>query len=98
MFESPARPVVRYDAQVHARAIEQELDALLLTLQQPRWREATGEAWLGRFARDVDGVRDRLAKPFSLLVVGDFKRGKSTLINALIGRPLVTMDVAPETV
>lgn len=95
---SDARPVVRYDAETYARALQQELDALLLSLQQPAWREATGERWLAHLVRDLDGARARLRQPFVLLVVGDFKRGKSTLINALLGRALVTMDVAPETV
>jgi GTPase SAR1 family protein len=34
----------------------------------------------------------------SLAVVGDFKRGKSTLINALVGSEVVTTNVTPETV
>lgn len=91
-------PIVRYDAETHARAVTAELEALLLALQQPAWREATGEDWLARFARDTTAVFARLRQPFSLLVVGDFKRGKSTLINAILGRRLVTMDIAPETV
>lgn len=94
----PERPVVRYDAETHARVLHRELDELLLALQQPAWREATGEAWLTRVHREIDAVRARLRQPFVLLVVGDFKRGKSTLVNALLGRELVTMDVAPETV
>lgn len=91
-------PLVRYDAETHARRIREALDLLVLALQQPAWREATGEAWLAQFVRDVERVRTRLQQPFALLVVGDFKRGKSTLINALLGRAVVTMDVAPETV
>lgn len=96
--DASTRPVVRYDAETHARAILQELDGLLLNLQRPAWREATGEAWLTRIAMDMESVRLRLRQPFGVLVVGDFKRGKSTLINALLGCELVTMDVAPETV
>lgn len=90
--------VVRYDAETHARAILRILEQLLLGLQQPAWRESTGEAWLAHVAVDLERVRTRLGQPFALLVVGDFKRGKSTLINALLGQKLVTMDVAPETV
>ncbi|OYW05203.1 MAG: hypothetical protein B7X11_02125 [Acidobacteria bacterium 37-65-4] len=37
------------------------------------------------------------AKQFTLAALGQFKRGKSTLLNALIGRPLLPMDVAPLT-
>ena len=31
--------------------------------------------------------------PFTLVVVGDFKRGKSTFINALLGEEVVTTNV-----
>lgn len=34
---------------------------------------------------------------FNLSVLGEFKRGKSTLINALLGRPLLPMAVVPLT-
>lgn len=42
-------------------------------------------------------VQERLASPFSMMVVGDFKRGKSTLINALVGQEVAPVDVQPET-
>jgi len=32
-----------------------------------------------------------------LLVLGEFNRGKTTLINALIGKPLLPMDIVPTT-
>lgn len=37
------------------------------------------------------------ANRFNVAVVGQFKRGKSTLINALIGRELLPSDIAPKT-
>ncbi len=43
-------------------------------------------------------VREKLEETFSLVVIGDFKRGKSTLINSLLGKDLVTTNVTPETV
>lgn len=39
-----------------------------------------------------------VSEPLKIAVVGDFKRGKSTFVNALLGRDIVTMDVLPETV
>lgn len=36
-------------------------------------------------------------EPFTLVVLGDFKRGKSTIINALLGKSLAPVNVAPET-
>lgn len=34
---------------------------------------------------------------YTIVVLGEFKRGKSTLINALLGKSLLPMDVLPET-
>lgn len=34
---------------------------------------------------------------FSVVVIGEFSRGKSTFINALLGAALIPMDVLPET-
>ncbi len=34
---------------------------------------------------------------FSIVVLGEFSRGKSTFINALLGKSLLPMDVLPET-
>jgi len=43
-------------------------------------------------------VREALARRrFNVAVMGQFKRGKSTLINALLGRELLPTDVAPIT-
>ena len=43
-------------------------------------------------------VKKRLRDPFSLAVIGDFKRGKSTLINAILGKAVAPTSVTPETV
>ena len=46
----------------------------------------------------VDELRTRLAqRRFRVLVVGEAKRGKSTLVNALLGRPLLPVGVTPVT-
>lgn len=43
-------------------------------------------------------LRERLAEErFHLAVLGQFKRGKSTLLNALLGEPLLPMAVIPLT-
>ena len=34
---------------------------------------------------------------FTVVVLGEFSRGKSTFINALLGKSLLPMDVLPET-
>ncbi len=42
-------------------------------------------------------ISKRRVEPFSLVVLGDFKRGKSTIINAILGKNLTPVNVAPET-
>ncbi|GIL25452.1 dynamin family protein [Actinocatenispora comari] len=52
----------------------------------------------GPDAAELAELRGRLAaQRFRLLVVGEAKRGKSTLINALLGRPLLPSGVTPVT-
>ena len=47
-------------------------------------------------AGDMALVRDRLQKHvFSVGIMGEFKRGKSTVINALLGQEVVPADILP---
>lgn len=43
-------------------------------------------------------LRKYIDAPFNIIVVGDFKRGKSSLINALLGKDLLPSNITPETV
>jgi small GTP-binding protein len=43
-------------------------------------------------------LEDRLRGDFRVVVMGDFKRGKSTLVNALLETPLAPTNITPETV
>lgn len=48
--------------------------------------------------RDLQAARERLAEDrFNLVVLGEFKRGKSTLVNALLERPVLPTGVLPLT-
>jgi hypothetical protein len=51
-----------------------------------------------RFAARLDALADRLgAGRLQLAVLGQFKRGKSSFINALLGVPLLPSGVVPVT-
>jgi GTP-binding protein EngB required for normal cell division len=72
--------------------INQELHALDIidTVAEERGARA--------ISLEVEEARAALAAgQFNVAVVGQFKRGKSTLINALIGRELLPSDVIPIT-
>ncbi len=52
----------------------------------------------------IDAINDwntlidkRSDEPFTLVILGDFKRGKSTIINALLGKEIAPSNVSPET-
>jgi Dynamin family len=51
-----------------------------------------------RIGRDASDLDERLAEGrFFVACVGQFKRGKSTLLNALLGRPILPTGVLPVT-
>jgi len=48
--------------------------------------------------KQIDDILHRIASDsFSIAVVGEFKRGKSTFINALSGKNFLPSDVLPAT-
>ena len=58
----------------------------------------SGKLGLERETEDIDKVSNNFRQGvFRLLVLGDMKRGKSTLLNALIGENLLPSDVNPCT-
>lgn len=53
---------------------------------------------LDNTARSIDDTIEKVAKDrFEIAIVGEFKRGKSTLINALLGQEILPADVLPTT-
>lgn len=58
----------------------------------------SGKLGLGREIEDLNNTSKNLQQGvFRLLVLGDMKRGKSTLLNALLGENLLPSDVNPCT-
>lgn len=48
--------------------------------------------------RQIENMREDIANDFfTIVVLGEFKRGKSTFINALLGEKLLPADVTPTT-
>lgn len=56
-----------------------------------------GEECTDRMAQWDSIINQKKDEPFSLMVIGDFKRGKSTIINAILGQNVAPTNVAPET-
>ena len=79
-------------------SLESALDRLKTLRYDGQYRQMLGDAFVNRLAAWEDNIRQRRNDPFTVVVIGDFKRGKSTLINALLGEEVVTTDVTTETV
>ncbi len=85
-----------------AEALEQDLLAasedLTASLQRESVLRLLSSNVMSEILAAQRSVKEHLSSTFSILVAGDFKRGKSTLINALIGQAVAPVDVAPETI
>lgn len=79
-------------------SLEAALDRLNTFRYDGQYRQLLGDGFVDKLNDWVTNIRQRKDDPFTVVVVGDFKRGKSTLINALLGEEVVTTDVTTETV
>ena len=89
---------IYYDAAELMKHIEDSLDQLKPYQYDSRYRELLGDLLVGKITEWEQNIRQRKADPFTLVVCGDFKRGKSSLINALLGEDVVPTNVTAETV
>ena len=64
----------------------------------PQYRQYLGNDFIEKFFIYETDIKKRKDDPFTIVVVGNFKRGKSTLINAILQEDVVTANVTPETV
>lgn len=87
-----------FDAGALVRNMEVFLDGLKRFQYDTQYHMLFGEAFISKLAAWDRNIRARKDDPFTLVVCGDFKRGKSSLINALLGEEVVTTDVTTETV
>ena len=69
-------------------------EKLRLILSQPEFSKSSGERLISRINNFIERCKDPV---FHIAFVGTIKAGKSTLINALLGRNLASTSVTPET-
>jgi len=89
---------IYYDASELMKRIENSLDQLKPYQYDSKYRELLGDLLVKKIAEWEQNIRCRKKDPFTLVVCGDFKRGKSSLINALLGEDVVPTNVTTETV
>lgn len=80
------------------RRLEQNLDKLRRFQYDRQYRELLGDTLISHLEYWDNQIRSRKNDPFTIVVAGEFKRGKSSLINALLGEDVMATDVVPETV
>ncbi|MBP1561029.1 MAG: dynamin family protein [Oscillospiraceae bacterium] len=77
-------------------AYKQTVSELTESLSQ--LKEYSEELELTHTAKSINETIEKIAKEhFEVAIVGEFKRGKSTLINALLGQEVLPADVLPAT-
>ncbi len=60
-------------------------------------KEITAVSELNDIKRDIDDVIENINSPLLVMVMGEFSRGKSTFINALVGQSIAMVDAKPTT-
>ena len=66
--------------------VEKALDRLKILRYDTKYRKCLGDEFCDRFLGWEEEIQKRRNDPFTIAVVGDFKRGKSTFINAYAGK------------
>ena len=89
---------ISYDSDELIRSLEKEIDKLNVFKYDSRYTRLFGEHLVGRIGYWSDTVRKQKDDPLTIVVCGEFKRGKSSFINALLGDDIVTTNVTPETI
>lgn len=85
-----------YDTPTFSSFIDYKRVLLTLTSDLKQLRAFSDELKLKRSVDLIDEVLDRIEKDsFTIAVVGEFKRGKSTFINALLGQDILPSDILP---
>lgn len=89
---------ITYSSKECMQMLESFLDQLKVLQYDSKYRVLLGEEFCGGILHWEGEMRRRKEDALTIVVAGDFKRGKSTLINALLGEHVLTTDVTTETV
>ena len=89
---------ITYDPDEIIRILEKYIDRLKIFRFDSRYRSLLGETFTELLSRWETDILNRKNDPFTLVVCGEFKRGKSSLINALLAEEVVPVNVTTETV
>lgn len=96
---SNADPAVNFDTLTQTRKqAAQVLSHIAIAMDRAETTEQSGKLGLTRHIRTLKSTAEQLQQgKYRIVVLGEMKRGKSTLINALVGELLLPSDVNPCT-
>lgn len=89
---------ITYSSEQMLHSLENSLERLNAFRYDSAYRATLGENFVQTLDRWLCHIRAQKDNPFTVVVVGDFKRGKSTFINAILGEEVCPTDVTTETV
>ena len=87
-----------YSREEMLHSLNAALEQLNVFRYDQQYRQYLGEAFVKKFAVRESEIKKRKDDPLTIVVIGNFKRGKSSLLNALLQEEVATTDVTPETV
>lgn len=87
-----------YDGEEVLRLFENGLNKLNPIRYDSKYKALLGEIIINKLNRWDEVIRRQKDEPLTIVVCGEFKRGKSSLINALLGEDVVTTDITTETI
>ncbi len=87
-----------YDGSELIRMLESFLDRMKAFTFDGRYSALLGEGLIEKITTWDKTIRRQKDMPLTLTVCGEFKRGKSSLINALLGEEVVTTNITTETI
>lgn len=89
---------ITYDSNELIQLLERSLDDLSPYRFDSKFISLLGQGFTDKIKTWDDIIRKQKNLPLTVVVCGEFKRGKSSLINALLGEDVVTTNVTTETV
>lgn len=87
-----------YSGEELIQMLEEFLDRMKIFTFDSRYSMLLGEGIINKINEWDKIIRKQKDQPLTLTVCGEFKRGKSSLINAILGEDVVTTNVTTETI
>ncbi len=89
---------IQYDFDAITEKIEDTIGYVKSLRNDKQYKQLFSPEYCENLEKKEKELKKYIEAPFNVMIVGDFKRGKSSFINALLGKELLPSDITPETV